>query len=211
MKQLKGVISLYDYDVLYHPMGKKSLLAGRPLKGSSLKSIFSFVAGMEDFVTYSFKGLVPKNIIKYNTESGKIIFYTSECFRTMIFNQKEIETTTYSIPKLLWVYNRMELKIYALKDEPTDENQILYQAPFLNVSSNGSVCMGSVDFKNKSGNFDGLSEIITDLFFNSIFTHTNCDKLSTENILEVYKKAKSKDFLWNEYLVPTKLKLIDVL
>ena len=196
MKQLKGVISIYDYDVLYHPMGKNSLLAGRPLKASSLKSIFSFVTGMEDFVTYSFKGLVPKNIIKYNTESGKLIFYTPECFKMMFFKQDEIKTTNYSIPKLLWVYSRMSLKIFALKDEPTDESQTLYQAPFLNVSNNGSVCMGNVQFKNNSGNFDGLSDIISDLFFNSIFTHSNCDKLATENILKVYEKAESKDFSW---------------
>ena len=71
--------------------------------------------------------------------------------------------------------------------------------------------MGNVYFKNRTGKIDGFSDQLQELFFNSIFTHTNNNELATENIIELYEKAKSKDFVWDKYLLKTKLTLKDVL
>lgn len=210
-QNLKGLISVYDEFALFHPTTKKGIGVGRPIKASSLKNIFKFLNGNTDYSSYKFKGIISENVLNYNSDSGDITFYTKPQRRKMIFQSNlKIENTEYNIPYLLWNYSNHSLKIFALKSKPK-ENDFLYSAPFLNVSYNGLVCMGNVRFKNNTGEFNAFIDILQDLFFNSLFTHTNNNELASCSIQEAYEMAKSIDFKWDKYLVKTKKKVIDIL
>lgn len=208
---LVGVVAVYDDRVLYHRVKSGKLSAASFFSASTFKKVFAFVNGYKDFMSFAFSGLVPENILKYNTETGDILFYTKPCYRQMIFDGIDIPTENYSLPYLLWEYSNHHLSVYALTGEPKTENDTLYQAPFLNVSGSGSVCMGNVKFKNTSGSFENFPEVLQDLFFSSEFTHTNCDKLAKGNIHDVYKLARSESFCWKKYLVKTSKTLKDAL
>jgi hypothetical protein len=71
--------------------------------------------------------------------------------------------------------------------------------------------MGNVNYKNNTGKFNGFMDQLQELFFNSIFNASHNNKMATENIIDVYEKAKSKDFNWNEYLVKSSYTLKNVL
>lgn len=212
-KKLIGVISVYDSLVLYHENNTNTneLSAGKLLTKEGMKKIFKFLNSDSDMGSFTFSGLVPENILKYNLENGDMVFYTKPQRRVMIFKNEALKSDEFNIPYVLWVYKNGNLSVYALKKKPTKENDILYMAPFFNTSGSGAVCMGNVQFKNRTGKIDGFSDQLQELFFNSVFTHTNNNELATENIIEVYEKAKSKDFVWNNYLLKTKLTLKDVL
>lgn len=211
--KLIGVISVYDDLVLYHHNNIKTneLSAGKLLTKDSMKKIFKFLNSDSDMGSFTFSGMVPENILKYNMENGDMVFYTKPQRRIMLFKTEAIKSDEFTIPYVLWVYKNGSLSVYALKKKPTKETDVLYMAPFFNTSSNGAVCMGNVYFKNRTGKIDGFSDQLQELFFNSVFTHTNNNELATENIIELYEKAKSKDFVWDNYLLKTKLTLKDVL
>jgi len=213
-EKLLGVISVYSNTVLYHPKNKKGLGAGRLLKASSLKSIFKFIEGKSEFLTYSFSGFIPENVLNYNSETGKLIFWTPPQRRLLIFKDDiEIKTQEYNIPAILWSYNgKNSLSVYALKGNKKPKlDDAVCQAPFLNTSSNGKVCMGNVIYTNKTGKFDGYMDILQDLFYNSIFTHTNTNNLATVSIRDAYELAKDPKFNWDKYLYKTKLKISEVI
>ena len=84
-ERLQGVIAVYNSTVLYHPRTKTGLGAGRFLKSSSLKSMFKFIEGKSEFLTYSFSGFIPENVLNYNSETGKLIFWTKPQRRLLIF------------------------------------------------------------------------------------------------------------------------------
>lgn len=212
-KKLIGVISVYEDLVLYHHnnIERNELSAGKLLTKASMKKIFKFLNSDSDMGSFTFSGMVPENILKYNMENGDMVFYTKPQRRNMLFNTQVLKSDEFNIPYILWVYKTSGLSVYALKKKPTKETDTLYMAPFFNTSSSGAVCMGNVYFKNRTGKIDGFSDQLQELFFNSVFTHTNNNKLATENIIELYEKAKSKDFVWDNYLLKTKLTLKDVL
>ena len=51
----------------------------------SLKTIFKFLNSENDFSGYKFKGIIPKNVIFIDTDSGEIAFTTNIQRRKMIF------------------------------------------------------------------------------------------------------------------------------
>lgn len=90
--------------------------------------------------------------------------------RWMHFDSDEIECTAEAqVPALFWVVSGNELQVFALKENRRpDPDTKLYQAPFFNVSSTGSVCLGSTPSAES-----GRPEDWETQFFRSNFTHPN--------------------------------------
>jgi PRTRC genetic system protein B len=209
---LIGVISVYENLVLYHSNKNGELSAGKLLDKESMKKIFKFLQTGSDLVSYKFEGMVPENVLKYNSDNGDLLFYTKPQRRTMIFKKDlPVQTAEYNLPYILWQYTNGSLKVFSLKSKPKNEKDILYNAPFFNTNSSGLVCMGNVNYKNNTGKFNGFMDQLQELFFNSIFNASHNNKMATENIIDFYEKAKSKDFNWNEYLVKSSYTLKNVL
>lgn len=206
-----GLFVVYEQGVTFHKKTKTGFGVGVPPSEKSFKNIFKFLQGREDFSSVKFEGMVPENVLKYCTDTGSITFYTPPQRRMMLFNHDSIQNTEYNIPWLLWKYSDNSLDVYALKSKPKNEKDKIYQAPMFNISSNGRVCMGNVKFKNSTGKFNGFMDQLQELFFNSIFTHTNNNRLAKRNIHAVYEDAKNSEFNWNKDLVQTKMTLKDLL
>lgn len=207
---LLGIISVYNDASYFQQFSNNKLLSRKPMTKKSLKTIFKFLNSENDFSGYKFKGIIPKNVISINTDSGDIAFTTNIQRRKMIF-KNSFKTTEYNIPKLLWVFKNNSLNVFALKSDIKSNENYLFQAPFLNVGSTGSVCMGNTRFENNFEYFEDFMEYLQNQFFDSVFTHTNTDILAKENLYDVYEKAQNVNFQWNDYLVKLKLKVKDVL
>ena len=207
---LLGIISVYNDASYFQQFSNNKLLSRKPMTKKSLKTIFKFLNSENDFSGYKFKGIIPKNVISINTDSGDIAFTTNIQRRKMIF-KNSFKTTEYNIPKLLWVFKNNSLSVFALKSDIKSNENYLFQAPFLNVGKTGSVCMGNTRFENNFEYFEDFMEYLQNQFFDSIFTHTNTDVLAKENLHDVYEKAQNVNFQWNDYLVKLKLKVKDVL
>ena len=207
---LLGIISVYNDASYFQQFSNNKLLSRKPMTKKSLKTIFKFLNSENDFSGYKFKGIIPKNVISINTDSGEIAFTTNIQRRKMIF-KNSFKTTEYNIPKLLWVFKNNSLSVFALKSDIKSNENYLFQAPFLNVGKTGSVCMGNTKFENNFEYFEDFMEYLQNQFFDSVFTHTNTDILAKENLHDVYEKAQNVNFQWNDYLVKLKLKVKDVL
>ena len=207
---LLGIISVYNDVSYFQQFSNNKLLSRKPMTKKSLKTIFKFLNSENDFSGYKFRGIIPKNVIFIDTDSGEIAFTTNAQRRKMIF-RNSFKTTEYNIPKLLWVFKSNSLSVFALKSDIKSNENYLFQAPFLNVGSTGSVCMGNTRFENNFEHFEDFMEYLQNQFFNSVFTHTNTDILAKENLHDVYEKAQDVNFQWNNYLVKLKLKVKDVL
>ena len=116
------------------------------------------------------------------------------------------------MPFLLWNYKNENLQIFALKRKPTKDTDDLYNAPFMNVSSNGLVCMGNVKYGQETKYFEDLIDDIVFKFYNSIFTHTNNNNLLTINYQDFLKNHKNdKNLSYAHLLVKNNFKILDLL
>ena len=199
-----GAIIVYRNDVLYHPISNNKIKAARPLSRDGLRSMLKFIdRESEDFTNYGFNGYIPRSVLSYNDE-GDIVFMTPKMRKHMLFRDEDIADVEYNIPALIWKLQKKSLKVYAIKKFSENLKFKIYNAPFFNISEDGSVCMGNASFTKSGKNFTEMMDHVQDQFFNSVFTHTNNNSLATENILSLYEKAKSKSFSWDQYLVQSK-------
>lgn len=212
---LKGIIACYDTYTFYHHVENGELGPATNLTHDNIKTIFkTTIKGAKEKIMFmKWKSLIPENVLHFDIMNNSIIFYTQPTFRKLFFSDSlAIKSANYKIPFLLWVYKNKSLSVFALKKKPTSADETLYQAPFMNISGSGSVCMGNVKYGNEENYFDFLMEDIVDKFFNSFFSHTNCDKLLKMNYLTFLEKhAEDKDFSYAKYLVETNKKISDLL
>lgn len=163
-------------------------------------------------------GLFPDNILYLNTNQvGEKVIWFSKSKEVALYFKKELEITSglAFVPPLLWIANRKELKIYALFDEtkPTLETP-LYHAPFFNIYSDASVCMGTVDIDMDEDN--GLEEFMNcweRYFFESYFSHTMDGHSPVKtNIIQLWKEqVNTKRKFPVEVLKESKKKLKNLL
>lgn len=213
--ELKGIIACYDSYTLFHHVKNGELGPATNLTQENIKTIFKATIkdAKEKIVFMKFKSLIPENVLHFDVQDNSIIFYTQPTFKKLYFaSSLKIESAEYKIPFLLWVYKNKTLSVFALKRKPRSENDFLYQAPFMNISSSGSVCMGNVKYGNEENYFEDLMQDIIDKFFNSYFSHTNTNELLKMNYMTFLQKHKNdRDFSYSNYLVKTKRKISDLL
>ena len=195
-QQLNFVIAGYEDKLVYHENVDGELKAGKPISEDSLKSIFKVLnSKFIDFdTTYEFKNMIPKNVIKFSTDEIKIIWYTPSTIKKLFFSDEvPIETGCYPVPVLLWKLVNNSLYVYALDSIPKSFNSKLYNAPFFNTSSDGSICMGNARFTNDTNtNYEEIISLAETAFFNSYFTHSSNNNLLKENYVEYMNKSVSE-------------------
>ena len=156
---------------------------------------------------YNFKGFIPRNVLYYESNKKKIVWFSEPRVQEHLFKSENIKSGKYPLPYLLWNYDNGRLSVFALSKEPNLENDILYHSPLLNVYSDGSVCLGSTNFKFKSNDYEHIMKVVESAFFNSYFTHTNHNNIIKGNLIEFYKKHKNKKTFPNELLIETGIQL----
>lgn len=182
--ELDYILAGYGNKMMYHKYERGKLSAGAPLTMDTAKKVFKFLNSKVSDISYRFRGLIPKNVLKFSTEDKYIIWQTPSRMQHVLYKQKHMTSGNYIIPALVWVLIDNSLYMYAVSKTVTKETDKLYQAPFFNLGSGGSVCMGSAKFTSPSHYYEDIMKKVEAGFWTSYFTHTNCDDLLTVNFLE---------------------------
>lgn len=186
-KILESVIAIYNGGkAVYHNyhIDSNTLGAGQPLTNESVAHIFRFINRADFSQSYSFKNILPANVLKFSNEELFVVWHTKAQKKQLFFKNDVVPTGEYPIPRILWVLRGRKLKVFALAKEPTGEGTKVYMAPFMNISANGDVCMGSAKFSTHSQYYDDIITSVEEAFFNSYFTHTNFNTLIKGNYVE---------------------------
>ncbi len=120
-------------------------------------------------------GIIGNHILQVDpTHNGRVIWYSKAQKRDLYFIENlGISNGKANIPALLWIADRNRISVFAIKTNgrPTEKTQ-LYHAPFFNVNSNGTVCMGTVDIRiKKTSSLEEFTTAWETYFFNSYFSH----------------------------------------
>lgn len=211
---LQGVLAIYKSQLKFYPYENNVLQPYRnPIK-KDLRQLVNLIENNGITTNYGFEGIIPKNVLNFKSDADYIV-WTTEAKTVQLFfsNSLPIKSGCYAIPNLVWKYNNGELHVFATKSNTVDTDTILCQAPFLNTSKSGAVCMGSANVSSISSNYNEAILKLEFNFFNSVFTHTNTDLLASKDIIEVYNElsdTKSKSFNPN-YLISINKTLNDIL
>lgn len=151
-ENLNALIAVYDSIVNYHIVDNNGVGAGQPLSMTIAKEVFNFLNDIEIIATkYSFKnGIIQDRVLSYSKEKKEIVWWTPATSKKLLFIESlPLQSGDYPVPILLWKQSENELSVWALDQQPIKANQIIYNAPFLNVNSLGVVCMGNAKFKKR--------------------------------------------------------------
>lgn len=168
----------------------------------------------EQQLDFKFKGLIPKNILCCNLDrdSFSVVWIADAKQRYLEFSDNK-KSGLYPNPKLIFIYKRSNLHVYAVKKGVVNEETQLYKAPYPNIYSNGSVCMGNV--KISVQNFTYIDDVVSYLeqaFFQSVFTSHNDTKLLNILYVNFLKEHKDTNQRFNDtLLLKTDLQLNDII
>lgn len=189
--------------------GKLEPGAFSPVSMSLMKKIAETVS--KNYNSFEYNALESNNLINFaiNGTSVKMAWVTQPCVRELFFTKEMgLENGFYPVPKLIFSIDDEDLDVFAVRrNDKLTADTVLYNAPFGNISEDGSVCMGSVRTKAKIPSLVKLMQKWEVLFFKSYFTHTNNDKIIKGNLVTLFKSLKGKDSFPDDVLVPTKFKL----
>lgn len=191
--QLNGIIAVYDLDIKFFPFENNTIQPERmPIK-DNLKPLIKILNFDNTFKPYAFDNLIPNNVLNFKTDEPYIVWTSEKKKKKLLFSDGlPMQSAVYPIPKLLWKYNKGTLQVFALSDSQNiKETNPLYQAPFLNVSNQGDVCLGNIEI-NETTSLNKLIKHIEYAFFNSYFTHTNTDTLINGNITDMYINQRNQ-------------------
>ena len=200
-------------DLKYFPIENNSIGAEIPFDNECLIDLKESVNTID--ATHKkelcFKSIIPKNIVCF--QNNNIIWTVNETKKHLYFdNDIKLNDGYYHLPKLLFAFINKTLFVYAIKNGAIQENTELFNAPFLNVYQNGSICMGNVNTDiSKFSYIEDAIQYLESAFFKSIFTHTNHNKIIKGNIISYFQELKNTSFNSNKLLPSTKKSLINLI
>lgn len=159
--------------------------------------------------------ILPGNVLFSGSGiQGPVIWFTRKTTMPLFFTDSlDIDSGIASIPAMVWKVDGRRLSVFALASDkrPTGSSK-LYNAPFFNIHSDGSVCLGTVDTKlNHIASLLDLMSTWQEFFFNSRFSHLLSSPVKG-NCVQLWKSlvGTGKPFP-RKVLVPTNLILGDIL
>lgn len=180
--------------------------AGRPLLQETIQDVVD-VFFDERKNDSAIKGMLPDNLLYFQQLPGsnsRMIWYRPAEIRVLHHaTQLKLPTNKCWVPALLYVVDRNELQVHALKSNtrPTEKTK-LYKAPFFNVNDDGDVCLGSANVKKpKDPTYDNVIKYWEDLFWLSEFSHVNgSEKVKSKDLSKVYKRllASKTKIKWSD-------------
>jgi PRTRC genetic system protein B len=152
------------------------------------------------------QGIIGNHILQINpTDNGRVIWFTKATKKHLFFKEDlGIANGTADISPMLWIANRNQLSVYALKTgcRPTEKTP-LYHAPFFNVYKDGVVCMGTVDVNiKKSASLEEFTTAWENYFFNSFFSHlVNNHNPIKGNLVSLWKKLVNSSEIFPKHIL----------
>lgn len=212
-EELSFVICSYENQMIYHDFDNSNnkLSAGKPLSIESAKALFRFTNEVQDIKNYGFSDIIPKNVLKFETDEKYIIWTSNHGMRNILYaDNLPVKSRKYWVPKMVWKLENNSLNVWAIIKDVKNKNDKLYNAPFFNVSSSGSVCMGSAKLNQSGHDYISIMKKAETSFWNSIFTHSNNDNLLNFNFTEWCNNPKLNQLQCNDLLVETNQKIKDI-
>ncbi len=188
-----------------HEINKQGQLCeGKPLKQDTIQAMLD-VFFDERQNRSDFKGLIPENVLKFEILPGgnyHMIWYRPEEKRYIHFAKDlHLKSGMAWMPAMIYSVDSNNLDVFALNssERPTETTRLFY-APFHNVSSNGSVCLGSAKVKKPSNKtFSNVIKYWEDMFWMSEFTHLAHSKNPTKtNLNTIWKKMVGGKKTWSD-------------
>lgn len=188
-----------------HEMNAKGqLMEGKPLKQDTIQSIVDIFFDERQKST-DFKGIIPHNVLKFEILPGgnyNMIWYQPEQQRYLHFNEKlHLKSGMAWVPAMIYSVERESLDVFALvTNERPNEYTQLYHAPYHNVNSSGSVCLGSAKVKKPSHKtYANIMKYWEDMFWLSEFTHlAHGDNPTKSNLNTIWKKMVGSELTWSD-------------
>ncbi len=169
--------------------------AGRPLLKSEAHDFYVKSARKDETFT-PMKGVIPEGLLYYDEEKSWFLFeFKEKEYPITIRGKKEFKV---SIPvNVLMLYKAGDIHICGRKGNK------VYKIPFMNVDSEGNVCMGSASIKKKRNTFTHFKQQLFHAFFKSLFTEYRGHEEVWQDA-EYHGKIQMKDLqregTFNQYL-----------
>lgn len=201
-----------DYYIESHEIGSKGeVYAGKPLNHETVEGIlksFENISRKEKVVP---SGRIPENLLYANPALEKYAWTVPSAKRFLYFSDTFIGNGEAYVPELLLISKANSLFVFAVKR--TKESLVLCNAPFPNIYSGGSVCLGSAKVKKDYRTYQSMMDYWDKIFFGSEFTHLNHNgALVKGNINILWKEAiESGKPFDEEVLIESKIKLEELL
>lgn len=174
-----------DFYLETHALSEKGeVLEGKPLNHETVDVILNNFRATKN-ETIKPKGVVPKNLLYIDDEKSYYVWTNEPQKRNLLFGGNlKIDDGEAMLPKLVFVANKNELSVYAMKKDDQ-----LYRAPFHNVFSSNVVCQGSASSSKSRSSYQGILEYWEQIFFSSRFTHVNGENPTVKDVSEIWKEA----------------------
>jgi len=185
--------------------------AGKPLSEYAVRKIAdSFTSKKlkrKENDSMILKGFLPDNLLylDQNTiKSSHIAWFMDKRKADLYFDKKvRIKDGKGNMPMTLFIWNGF-LSIYSIKRKPESLSDNVYEAPFPNISNDGSVCLGNTKRQDKPKTFETAIKVYETAFFQSRFTDEGLDRrLANISMVQLWKEnmASKKEFN-DDYLKP---------
>jgi PRTRC genetic system protein B len=193
----------------YHRIVGECLTAGMPLTKDTAQNLFRCLEG--DLIKFSFKGLLPKNLIHFDFKGDLHLMWIVRPKRhNLYFDARTgIPTGPYPLPKLVFSLKGNGLRVIALnRNDVLDGNTVLYHVPLPNINGQGKVCMGNVSMDYDGfEHYEDIMDFVEKQFFSSVFTETHHNDLVRGNLVQTMKRLNGKQRFDDSLLIANKLTL----
>jgi PRTRC genetic system protein B len=191
-----------DYYLEFRKIGNDGVMeSGKPASIKFVQSLVENFSIESSTVPY---GEIPKGLLYANTREEKYVWYTPPCRKYLYFKSNmNIPNGEYHIPGLVWQVKRESLYLFAYRAKRLASGTQLYKAPFFNVNTEGSVCLGNAKMKlPEKLTFQMFIKYWEEKFFLSEFSHLLGDNPTKTNlVLVTMNSATAFD---NDELIPIK-------
>jgi PRTRC genetic system protein B len=192
--------------------GKVELLEGKPLTKKTYTAIAESIKSSTE-INFKSRGFISDKVISFSKSlSGIDIVWKWKSRKQLLkFDKKlKIKSTAYMLPDLIFKLHNNTLSVFSYK-RYQKEKTLLYKAPFHNINSGGSICMGNAKGDSEQIYIEDIMDSWENAFFMSEFTHFNDSEVSTKRLTEILKEMKTAKAYPMEYLVKTNKHLKQIL
>jgi PRTRC genetic system protein B len=175
-----------------------------PMKVEAFTEIAAALS-KKHIVEFNSQEALPENIL-YNCQvPGRmnIIWYLLRPTRKIIFakgitnkaKKITLKNETMKLPSIIFQYKNNGLSIYCFKENKRpDSTTKLFMAPFMNTSTEGSICLGNAQINRDTRSLSTFIRGCEHAFFDSQFTHTSGNVTKRDYITVIQEAIKKKEF-----------------
>lgn len=178
-----------SYYMEYRNIRKGKFGAGRPMKERDMAKLISNMRRFNKQLNNGLHGEVPNNVLFCDTDvdNVRLVWYHPIEYRFLYFTPSlDIPNGEMEVPGLVYCVKGNSLSVYAYKGQKP--KKVLYRAPFMNVYSDGRICLGNAKVvKPEERTFGNVMEYWEKMFWLSEFSHIIGDNPVKGNLATITK------------------------